>query len=140
VDFWVDTIGRLVLKGYITASDTLGVTDTSPAKQAKLGPLSFTQLTAAGSTAATNVRPYSNITFQILIATIDTSVTVRVEGSMDNTNWFNMNDAGVDTTYTANGTYQLSKSNVAVEYVRFTFVSEVGGANATIDVDLTAGN
>lgn len=136
---WHDEYGRQHILGYDPASGTMGVTDAAPAVQAKLGPLAFAQLTAAGSTAATNIRPYRSIVWQILVAAIQTSVTVRVEGSHDNTNWFNLDDAGADTTYTANGTYQLSKYGVSVEYTRFTFVSEVGGAAVTLDVDLIAG-
>lgn len=114
--------------------------DTAPAIQSKFGPVTFTQLTAAGSTAAQNVRPRTTIEYAVTVASIDTSVTVRVEGSHDNTNWFNLDDAAIDTTYTANGTYELCKYGVAAEYVRFTFVSEAGGANATLDVSLMAGN
>jgi hypothetical protein len=116
------------------------VIDVAPAVSQKLGPLTFTQLTAAGSTAATNIRNYKNLTWQIILANKDTSVDVRVEGSHDGTNWFNMDDAGTDTQYTANGTYSLRASDRAVEFTRFTFVSEVGGAAATLDASLMAGN
>lgn len=140
VDLDVNEYGNQRLAGYDRASNSILVTDTAPAKTQKLGPLTFTQLTAAGSTAATNVANYSNYTWQVVVASINTSVTVRAEGSLDNSNWFNLDDSAIDTTYTANGTYCLRASNRAVKWVRFTFVSEVGGAAATLDVDLYAGN
>jgi len=94
----------------------------------------FTQLTAAGSTAVFRTNDVLDHTFQVTVAAIDTSVDIRVEGSLDNTNWFNMDDDLTDTQYTANGVYMLHKDNFKCEFIRFTFVSEVGGAAATIDV------
>lgn len=99
----------------------------------------WAQLTAAGSTEALDVTPYSEHTFQIVVATIDTTVNVRTEGSVDGTNWFNLDDTGADTQYSANGAYLMHKSGFRCRWVRFTFVSEAGGAAATIDVDYTGG-
>ncbi len=133
VDPLHDEYGRQWLKGYDPGSNSLMFTDVAPI-QSSVTEITFTQLTAAGSTTAVNIQEKNSYTFQVVVAAINTSVTVRVEGSLDNTSWFNMADDATDTTYAANGTYQLSKSGVKVKYVRFTFVSEVGGTAATIDV------
>lgn len=94
----------------------------------------FTQLTAAGSTSAVPVQGVKNHTFEVVVAAIGTSVTVRAECQMvGTTNWANMNDSGGDTTYTANGTYVLHKANFTTDKIRFTHVSEVG-ASVTLDV------
>jgi hypothetical protein len=45
--------------------------------------------------------------FQIVITGISGSVVLRMEGTLDGVTYFNMNAAGVDTTYSANGTYLL---------------------------------
>ncbi len=138
VDPLHDEYGRQWLKGYDPGSNSLMITDIAPI-QSQVTEITFTQLTAAGSTTAVNIQEKNCILFQVVVAAINTSVTVRVEGSNDNTSWANLDDGAVDTTYNANGTYQLSKDGVKVKYVRFTFVSEVGGTAVTLDVKLIAG-
>lgn len=90
----------------------------------------FTQLTAPGST--TGLRVSNNIyhTMQYKLANKNTNVVVKLQGSLDNTNWF---DITSEATQTANGTYYLSFEGI-IKYIRFTFVSESGGTAATLDV------
>lgn len=97
--------------------------------------ITFAQLTAPGSTSATTVTAYKNYTLQYKVASIDTNVVVRLEGSLDGTNWINLDSDG-DTTITANGTYGFKLSNTPLAQIRFTFVSEAGGTAATIDAVL----
>lgn len=139
VNLWVDEYGRQVIKGFNSSVGALDVNEVAPALTQRQQD-SFTQLTAPGSTAAVNMETFHNLFVQIVVAAIDTNVVVRLEGSLDNSNWFNLNDAGTDTTITANGTYQMHKDNFACKYFRFTFVSESGGTNATINVDYILGN
>ena len=136
---WHDTLGRQILKGTNLGQECLDVNDVAPALlQTQV--ITFTQLTAAGSTAVVNTEDYHNHTFSITLAAVNTSVDVRIEGSLDNSNWFNMDDTGNDTQYTTNGTYLIHKPNFKTKYVRFTFVSEVGGTAATLDVTYMGGN
>ena len=92
-----------------------------------------TQLTAPGTGEVIKTIGVNEITAQYKIAAIDTSVAVRLEGSLDNTNWGNLDADEADTTQTANGTYFLNYKG-KIPYVRFNFVSEAGGTGATIDV------
>lgn len=46
----------------------------------------LTALTAAGTTAATEVKA-SEVTFQVTVTNINTNAVVRFEGSLDNTNF-----------------------------------------------------
>ena len=92
------------------------------------------QLTAPStSTNSRNMDGYSKGCIQVVVANINTSVTLRVEGSNDNTNWFNISTSNTDTTFTANGCYAFQFDSCP-QHVRTTFVSEVGGTSATIDV------
>jgi len=101
---------------------------------------SFTQLTAAGSTDSVKVIGCKNFIYQYTIASINTNVVVRAEGSLDNTNWFNLDTDDADTTQTANGTYAFQHDGDGeLCYTRFTFVSESGGTAATIDVVIMIG-
>lgn len=90
----------------------------------------FTQLTSAGSTTGYAVDNNIYHTMQYKIASINTNVIVKLQGSLDNTNWFDLTS---ETTQTSNGTYKLTYEG-AIKYIRFTFVSETGGTAATIDV------
>jgi hypothetical protein len=139
---YVDTEGRQVIKGYDNSADAIRIVDPAPALTAKTGPISFAQLTAVGTTVATNVRPFSVVSFQVTVAALAALETcvVRIEESQDNSVWANMNDTGLDTTIGLNGTYVFSKSGVATEYVRFNFVGDSATAAVTLDVKLMAGN
>lgn len=92
----------------------------------------WTQLTAPGSTAAFSMVGYKRATIAVLIAAINTSLVVRVEGSMDGTNWFNLSPTNTDTTITSNGTYGFNVE-AAIDNIRLTFVSETGGTAVTVD-------
>lgn len=97
--------------------------------------ITFTQLTAAGSTDSVKVLGVKSFTFAYTVASINTSVTVRAEGSLNDSNWFNLDIDDSNTIETANGTYAFQYGgNGELAYTRFTFVSEVGGTAATIDV------
>ncbi len=92
----------------------------------------WTQLTAPGSTAAFATPGKTDHTVAVTVAAINTNVVVRVEGSLDNTNWFNLDASETDTTISSNSTRGF-KFTGALAYIRTTFVSESGGTAATID-------
>ena len=112
----VDTAGNLRVSQQGT-----GITNT------------FTQLTAPGSTTGFATPGCTQHTVAVTVATINTNVVVRIEGSVDNTAWGNLDSGGLDTTITANGTYLFTCPNTLLAYLRVTFVSETGGTAATID-------
>lgn len=95
------------------------------------------QLTAPGSTQALDVTAFPRVHCQYVIASINTNVVVRLEGSNDGTNWSNLAQGEVDTTRTTNGVFSFI-TTAPLFRVRFTFVSESGGTAATIDVRFTA--
>ncbi len=102
--------------------------------------MTFDQLTAAGSTGSIkmlsddNLYCYTNVVFQATIAAINTTVNLVIEGSLDDLNWFYLDEGDNYLTYTANGTHALQWEGTGeVNYVRFTFVSETGGTDATVD-------
>ena len=67
-----------------------------------------------------------NIVFQVTVASISTNVVIRFEGSLDGTNFFNLDSTG-DTTLTANGTTGYSVQNTPLKAVRGRLVSISGG-------------
>ena len=86
----------------------------------------LTSLTAAGTTQSIQVQA-SEITFQVTVSSIGTNVVVRFEGSLDGTNFFNLDEDAEDTTITANGTTGYSLSGTPIEHVRLRLVSLSGG-------------
>ncbi len=86
-------------------------------------------LSAPGSTTGLNVAGILLHSMSYTVASIDTTVVMRLEGSHDNTNWYNLHSA--DTTITEDGTYHLDFLG-PLRYIRLTFVSETGGTGATI--------
>lgn len=134
---WDDTMGRRVPKGFDLSQDAQQVVDVAPALL--LAPITtFIQLTAQGETASVNVENAHHLTLQIVVAAIDTSVDYNVQGSLDDTNWFDLETADVQKT--ANGTFFLRYENLKAKFVRFSFRAEAGGTAVTLDVDLMAGN
>lgn len=133
---WYDVYGRQVLYGANIATGTQDVSEVAP-WGTQIMEETFAQLTAAGDTAAINVEVYHHHTFHYTIANIDTNVVVGIDSSLDNTNWVRI---GTTTTQTANGTYEFEIDSYKTKYLRFSFDSEAGGANATIDVLYMGGN
>ena len=88
-------------------------------------------LTAAGTTDFQALGPQDNLVFQVQLTSVGTNVVIRLEGSVDATNWFNLNAAG-DTTLTANGTYGYALVQTPVPYVRGRLVSLSGGTPSVV--------
>jgi hypothetical protein len=88
-------------------------------------------LTAAGTTDFQALGPQDNLVFQVQVSSIGTNVVIRLEGSLDATNWFNLNSSG-DVTVTANGVLGYSLVQVPVPYVRGRLVSLSGGSPSVV--------
>jgi hypothetical protein len=89
-------------------------------------------LTAAGTTDFQALGPQDNLVFQVTVSDVGTNVVIRLEGSLDATNWFNLDPAEADTTLTANGTTAYSVSQAPVSYVRGQLVSLSGGTPSVV--------
>ncbi len=104
--------------------------------------IKLTQLTAASTATGAIILKhisdssliYANVLFAVTIASIDTSVDVIVQGSLDNVNWFNLDeDEGVEQ-YTSNGTYGIRyEGRGEILYIRLYCDDEVGGTGVTVD-------
>ena len=86
----------------------------------------LTSLTATGVTTSVKVNAQA-VTFQVTVSSIGTNVQVRFEGSLDNTNFFNLDDEDQDTTISADGTTGYALNGCPVEFVRLRLVSITGG-------------
>jgi hypothetical protein len=104
----------------------------TPAGEGSGGDYVFTQLTAAGAMDGVKTRRFYHHRLQYTVAAINTSVTVRAEGSNDGSNWFNLSKSDSTTTQTANGTYGLHFVGRKVKYLRLNFVSRDTATVGTI--------
>ncbi len=92
----------------------------------------ITQLTEPGTSGWIATGKALNHTIALTVANIDTNVVVRIEGTIDGTNAFNLSDSDTDTTITANGTYGFMATG-SLTGIRVNFISETGGTAATVD-------
>ena len=91
-------------------------------------------LTGAGVTDS-QVTTGLDLVFQVTVASVGTSVTIRLEGSVDDENYFNLDETENDTTLTANGTYGYALNGCPVKYVRLRLVS-IGGGTPTVSAKI----
>jgi len=106
--------------------------------------MTFDQLTAAADNtqkiyllSSDRMIIYRNILWQVKVASMTTNVVYRLEGSLNGTDWFNLDS--VNITKTADGTYSIDyRGTGQILYIRFYWVSESGGTAATIDVSCLA--
>ena len=89
-------------------------------------------LTSAGVTSFAGGESADNAVFQVTVSSIGTNVVIRLEGSLDATNWFNLDSNNVDTTITANGTYGYALVQVPVPYLRGRLVGLSGGTPSVV--------
>ena len=76
-----------------------------------------------------------NYTLIVTVANIDTNVVVRLEGSLNGTDY----GAMISNTITVNGTYAYNVTGFPVKKIRANFLQRVGGNNATVTFQI-AGN
>jgi len=86
--------------------------------------------------ASNNFFATRSYTLTVTVADIDTNVVIRLDGSIDGTNYAPIIAA---QTITSNGTSVYSVSDRPVKFVKAVFVSESGGDNsATVLFNLAA--
>ena len=93
----------------------------------------FTALTAVGATAFV-ANSAASFVFQVVVASIGTNVVVRLQGSNDGTNFFNLQAS--DNTITANGVYGYAISNYPCLYVRANLITILTGS-PTVTITLS---
>lgn len=92
----------------------------------------FTALTAVGATAFI-ANSATNFIFQVVVTSIGTNVVVRFQGSLDGTNFFNLEAA--DNTITANGVYGFAITGSPCLFVRANLIS-ISTGTPTVTISL----
>jgi hypothetical protein len=97
------------------------------------------ELTAPGTTAEfdvweNNLFATSTYSLIVTVTNIDTNVVVRLDGTIDGTNWGPL----ISNTITVNGTYHYNIVGAPVKKVRGNFLQETGGTNAVVKMSISA--
>lgn len=79
----------------------------------------------SGTSTASTTNAGRGVNYTVTVSNLVSTINVRVEGSLDNSNWFNMDDNDNDFEITTNGTYSFTTDDPRVPHFRFTFVSGV---------------
>jgi hypothetical protein len=97
------------------------------------------ELTVPGTTAAISV--YDNNYFStsdyslvVTVTNINTSVVVRLDGSIDGTNYGPL----ISNTITENGTYVYNIGDCPMKFIRGNFLAETGGTSAVVTMSYSA--
>lgn len=120
------------------ADEPLDVLETNPAVL-RTTEYTWAQLTAPGNTPSLYVISNSKHTFQYKVANINTSLKVAASGSLDNTDWFNLDANDALTQHTSNGTFGMVFDG-KIKYTLFSLIEEVGGTDVTVDAKYLGGN
>lgn len=99
----------------------------------------FPTLIAPGVTSVVDVYTANylstrNYTLTATVTNIDTSVVVRLDGTLDGTNF----GAMISNTITQNGTYTYNVSGFPMKQLRANFFYESGGTNAQVTFQIAA--
>ena len=85
--------------------------------------------------ASNNFFATQNYTLTVTVANKNTNVVVRLDGSIDGTNYAPII---ADQTITSNGTSAYRAREFPVKFVKPVFVSEAGGTDATVLFNIAA--
>ena len=99
--------------------------------------LSLGALVVGNSTESLHISGVNFIEFEFTVASIGTNVVMRVEISLDNSNWINADESG-DTTIEENGTWSMkARTDRLYQFARLTWVSTSGGTPTIATTNVT---
>jgi len=142
-DLKKDPFHRVVSSSNDAAQGVDQVMDLTTLSGVPFTPAAQTTLTAPGNGTPVNVLGYHNITVQVVVVlNTCTNVVIKVEGSLDGTNYGNVEGSmpPVNTTIEADGTYFLTIPNTMFKYIRPVFVSEATDTDSTVTFTVGACN
>ena len=93
----------------------------------------FAAINTAVNSSSYNINGYSNGSIVYTISNIGTNIVVKIQGSLDDTRWFNINSK----TITSNDTY-TSRWSLVARYIRFRVNSVSGGNPSVSNISLSA--
>lgn len=96
--------------------------------------LTFPGVTQSYDVYTINYLSTRNYTLMVTVVDVDTSVVVRLEGSLDGVNY----GAMISNTIIEDGTYAYNVSGFPVRQIRANFLQRTGGNNAQVTFQMAA--
>lgn len=125
---WFDEYGKQVLYGANLSNSSI---DTTVTNQALLNTLTVTNLsavTATGAGTAIDMSNYNKITVQYTATSVGTGGTIKTQGSLDATNFYDLDVESITTS----GTTYFSLSDQKHKYLRTNVTERTDGTYTTI--------
>lgn len=134
ISAWADTFGRPVIKGYGFGNDALNVAEVAPALLLTQEAVDLNAVTTTGAGSAYDVSQFNKITYHIVTTSVSTGGTVRLESSLDGTNYYT---TVAEVMYTTSKTHEVNINDVKYKYLRANVSARTDG---TVTVRHIAGN
>lgn len=126
---WHDVYGRQIIFGANLTENAIDVIQINQATLQRLGPITnLNAVTATGAAISVDVSNYHNFTIHIISSAITSGGTVKVEHSLNGTNWATISTVAI----TANGVNEVSISNQAYRYLRTNLTARTDGTYTTL--------
>ncbi len=136
VDLNVDEYGRQRAASYNYSLGSNDVNEVAPALLLTSEAIDLNAATATGAGTEVDATNYNKMTYHIIVSSIDTDVTVKIQSSLDGTNY-----ADISTnTIIANGTTEVVIEGRKYKYLRANWTAETGGTAAVVTVRHIFGN
>jgi len=138
-----DLYGKLLIAGYNYSEGNLNVNVNNPALLNTIefidSPL-LDSATGTGASAPVDVSGVNKITFNHIVTSINTNVTVNVESCMDSS--FTSGEVVTEDTQTitSNGVTSVQLNDIKLKYVRVNWTTETGGTSAVVTSKMIGGN
>lgn len=126
-DLWVDTFKRQVIAGFSQAVNSLNVSEQAPAQLMTLEQTNLDAVTSTGAGSDIDVSNYNKITVAYTASSVSTGGTVKLEGSMDGTNYYDIDSESISS----DGTTYHSVSGEKHKYIRTNLSSRTDGTYTT---------
>jgi len=125
---WYNEYGQQVSYGANLSSNAI---DSNVVNQALLNTITTTNLsavTATGAGAAVDISNFNKITVSYIASSVTTGGTIKLQGSLDNTNWYDIDSEAIG----ADGTTYYSISGEKHKYIRTNLTARTDGTYTTI--------
>ena len=136
VRVWYNDYGQQVIYGANLSEGTHDVSVVNDALAQTIERISdplLNAVTSTGASDAVDVSLYNKLTFHIVASSVTTGGTMKIQGSLDGSNYAEINS----TTVNANGTTEVTFSDVKYKYVRANLTARTDG---TYTVTMIGGN
>ncbi|MFW6173394.1 MAG: hypothetical protein ACOC5T_06585 [Elusimicrobiota bacterium] len=127
VKAWADTFGRQIIAGYNSTADVIDVQESAPALLLISEFTNLDAVTSTGAGSSIDASSYNKITVQYIASSVTDGGTVKLQGSLDNSNWYDIDEEDISE----DGSTYYSVSGEKHKYIRTNLSSRTDGTYTT---------